>query len=226
MAPSTSIFTMFACSPIRPLQVHMSKVQACVDRLPEFFKAVLDSDWETAAALQAEIVKLEQAADEIKRSLRLQLPTELFLSVPRTDILELITAQDTIANRAKDIAGLICGRRMQIPIELADPMIGLLSRSIEASAQANKAIHELSELLGSGFGGKAANLLSQIIEELNKIEHQTDEMEAKVRSLLYRLEKDLLPVDVVFLYKIIEWMGDLADCSQELGGRLQLLVSR
>ncbi|HBP75141.1 MAG TPA: phosphate transport regulator, partial [Alcanivorax sp.] len=37
---------------------------------------------------------------------------------------------------------------------------------------------------------------------------------------------ELPPVDVIFLYKIIEWIGDLADRAQKVGGRLQLLLAR
>ena len=34
------------------------------------------------------------------------------------------------------------------------------------------------------------------------------------------------PVDVMFLYKIIDRIGELADCAQKVGSRLQLLIAR
>ena len=40
------------------------------------------------------------------------------------------------------------------------------------------------------------------------------------------LEVELPPVDVIFLYQIIDWVGDLADRAQRVGSRLQLLVAR
>ena len=40
----------------------------------------------------------------------------------------------------------------------------------------------------------------------------------------HRLE--LPPVDVIFLYKIIDWIGDLANRAQTVGGRLQILIAR
>ena len=53
-----------------------------------------------------------------------------------------------------------------------------------------------------------------------------DEQQIQIRSQLFKLESELPPVDVIFLYKIIEWIGDLADRAQKVGGRLQLLLAR
>ena len=49
---------------------------------------------------------------------------------------------------------------------------------------------------------------------------------SRCRKILFRLEKDLPPVDVIFLYKIIDWIGDLADRASRVGGYLQLLLAR
>ena len=47
-----------------------------------------------------------------------------------------------------------------------------------------------------------------------------------MRRNLYQLEKDLPPVDVIFLYKIIEWVGDIADRAERVGNRLEQLLAR
>ena len=51
----------------------------------------------------------------MKRDIRLHLPKSIFLQVSRSDILELLAAQDRVANKAKDIAGLTLGRKMVFP---------------------------------------------------------------------------------------------------------------
>ena len=63
-----------------------------------------------------------------------------------------------------------------------------------------------------------------MIHELDLIEHDTDEMQIGIRRILYGLEKNLPPIDVMFLYNIIEWIGDLADRAQQVGAQLQLLL--
>lgn len=225
MLRQTAILDMFGRSPIRPLQRHMEKAHACVELLMPFSQAVLKEDWEQAARLQQEISQLEHAADDLKKDLRLHLPKGLFLPVPRSDLLELLKKQELLANTAKDIAGIMLGRRMQIPPSLADLFENFLKRSVDASAQAKKAISELDELLESGFRGKEVTVVDEMIKELNSIEYDTDQLQIKIRQALFDIEKTLAPVDVMFLYKIFEWVGFVADCAQQTGSRLQMLLA-
>jgi len=61
------------------------------------------------------IFEREAEADRIKNELRLHLPKSLFMPVDRRDLLEVLHLQDTIANTAQDIAGLLVERQMSIP---------------------------------------------------------------------------------------------------------------
>ena len=156
----------------------------------------------------------------------MNLPKGLFLPVDRSDVLEIATHQDRIANRARDIAGLVMGRRMSIPAVIAPFFMAFLKRSIDATVQAKKIIDELDELLETGFRGDEADLVRKMVMTLDEIEHDTDEMQIEVRGELFRIETQLPPIDVVFLYKIIDRTGDLADQAQIVGGQLLLLLAR
>lgn len=224
--PTTPFLNMFGPSPIRPLEEHMAKVYACVKELQTFFEAVLANNWTKADSLQQEIVRLENKADDMKRELRLHLPNSLFMPFSRSDLLELLKVQDRLANHAKDIAGVVLGRKMHFPADIASLYMEFLARSIEAAKQANTAIHELDELLETGFSGNEVKLVETMIAKLSVIEHATDEQQIKLRHSLFDIEKDLPPVDVIFLYKIIEWTGNLADDSRDVGDRLQILLAK
>jgi len=217
---------LFGNSPVEPIQKHIGICHDCATQLQPFLKAVYANDWEEARNVQAAIVKLENEADDLQMSIRLHLPKSLFMPVPRTDLLDLLGTQDKIANRAKDIAGIMLGRQMAIPKPLQKPVSDYLKRSIAASEQAVKVINELDELIETGFGGREIKLIGKMITKLNSIESETDQIEIKIRGELFILEKDLAPVDVMFLYKVIEWIGDLADLAQHVGQRLQLLLAR
>ena len=65
-----------------------------------------------------------------------------------------------------------------------------------------------------------------MIKELDAIESDTDKIEVKVRAALFKIEDDLPPVQVMFLYRTIDWIGELADLSQRVGSRLELLLAR
>lgn len=225
MRPQTGILAMFARSPIKPLQQHMESAHACATFLLPFFNSVLAEDWEKARAIYNQISSSEHDADDLKMEIRLHLPKGLFLPVPRMDILELLSKQELIANTAKDIAGIVIGRKMKIPNALADLFLKYLQRSIDASVQAQKSINELDELLESGFRGREVTFVENLIAELNKIEHDTDEIQIQVREELFAIEKTLQPIDVMFLYKIIETIGELSDCAQQVGSRLRMLTA-
>ncbi|MEY1660936.1 TIGR00153 family protein [Isoalcanivorax beigongshangi] len=225
MSLGSSIAGLFGRSPIKPLQKHYDIVQQCVAKLSDFFQAAIDNDWDQGAQLQAEIAKLENLADTLKKQFRLNLPNSLFLPMPRTDLLELISTQDRVANKAKDIAGLMLGRRMTLPPELADLMNAYVARAIDTSAQALKAINELDELLETGFGNPEIRMMEELIEVLDDIERETDRQQVQIRAVLFRLERELPPVDVMFLYKIIDWVGELADRAQKVGGQLHRIVA-
>ena len=222
----TTIASLFGSSPVRPLQSHMASVQECIVELVPFFKAVLKEDWDEAKAQQKIIAKLEREADKLKKKLRLQLPKSLFMPVSRRDLLEVLTMQDKIANKAKDIAGIIIGRKMTFPKEVSEKLLAFIKRSIDASKQAQTAINELDELVETGFSGREVKLVQEMIKKLDDIESDTDKIQIKVRAALFKKEKDLPPVDVMFMYRVIDGIGDLGDLSQRVGSRLELMLAR
>lgn len=217
---------IFGGSPIRPLQRHMASVEACVRELLPFVDATLKGDWEKAAQLQGEISARENEADELKHTLRRRLPTTLFMAIDRRDVLEVLTMQDKVANKAKDIAGLMLGRRMRVPEAIAEDFRHYVQRAVEACQQAQKAIDELDELLDTGFRGREVHLLEGILDELDRIENDTDTLQVRIRARLLEQEAGLPPVAVIFTYQIIDWVGDLADRAQRVGSRLQLILAR
>lgn len=226
MATKTFLSGVFGRSPVRPLQQHMGKVVACVSELVDFFEASIARDWDRAAKARENVSRLENEADVMKTDIRLHLPSTLFMPVARADILDLVTVQDKVANKAKDITGLMTGRQMQIPVELGDLFLAFVKRTIDAAKQADASVNELDELFEAGFRGAEVETIESMIKELDRIEKDTDRMQIEVRAKLFRMEKDLPPVDVMFLYKIIDWIGDLADQSQRVGSRLHLLLAR
>jgi predicted phosphate transport protein (TIGR00153 family) len=226
MAQSNYFSRIFGSSPVTPLQKHIDKVVLCVEQLIPYFESVIDNNWEQAASTQAELVKLEHEADEIKNELRLNLPTSLFMPIDRRDVLEVLDLQDHIANKAKDISGLTLGRKMSLPAAISGGYMEFLKRCIDATRQAQVAINELDELVVTGFRGDEAVRVKKMIEDLHIIEGETDEIQVGLRADLYKTEQTLPPIDVMFIYKIIEWTGDLADTAQSTGNRLQLMLAK
>lgn len=217
---------LFGRSPIKPLQEHMSAVATCTMLLPEFLDACYNDDWPTAKSVYDKIKKLENEADAMKRSFRLNMPNSLFMPMPRTDLLELITIQDKVANVAQDIAGIMLGRKMCVPELIRIDFSAFLDSALKVAQQAKTAIDELDELLESGFKGKEIDIVTDLIHQLNDREHTADGNEREIREKLMSIENDIPPLEAMFLYNIIEKIGSLADCAQRVGSRLLLLLAR
>jgi predicted phosphate transport protein (TIGR00153 family) len=223
--PMNSFLGVFAKSPLKPLEDHINIVHKCSQGLIPFFEAVYAQDWRKAQESQQLISNLEKQADVIKRELRISLPTGIFMPIQRQDVLDLLTQQDKIANKAKDISGRILGRQLAMPEELQQPFNEYLQRCLDATKQAKKVINELDDLLETGFKGREVRLVEDMIERLDIIEDDTDSLQISLRRNLLAIEKDLNPVDVMFLYNIIEWVGELADISERVGSRLELMLA-
>jgi predicted phosphate transport protein (TIGR00153 family) len=216
---------IFGTSPVVPLEKHVGIAYRCAKELRGFFAAAVDGDWDKVAVVRAKIEKYEHEADDLKKEIRLNLPKSLFMPVPRQDLLELLLVQDMIANRTKDVSGIVFGRKMQIPSEIAEQFLEFVDRNIDAAKQARKSVRELDELFTAGFRGAEATLVESMIEELDRIETDTDNMQAALRGALFEIESTLNPVDAVFMYQVIELTGEIADMAERVGRRLELLLS-
>ena len=216
---------IFGESPVMPLEKHIDVAYRCARQLRPFFSAVISGEWDKATSVRDEIESLEHKADDLKKEIRLHLPKSLFMPVPREDLLELLLVQDKIANRTKDVSGLVVGRQMQIPAPIAEQFIEFVDRNIDAAKQARKSVRELDELFTAGFRGAEVDLVAGLIEELDEIETDTDDRQAKLRTALFEIEDSLKPVDAMFMYKVIELTGEIADMAERVGRRLELLLS-
>lgn len=216
---------IFGSSPVMPLEKHAEIAYECTRELNNFFAAVVKKDWKAAKASRRKIEKFEHEADDLKKEIRLHLPKSLFMPVPREDLLELLLVQDKMANRTKDVSGIVLGRKMKIPSAIADQFLKFVARNVDAAKQARKSVRELDELFTTGFRGAEVTLVESLIEELDQIETDTDNRQAELRAALFAIEKDLEPVNVIFLYRVIELTGEIADMAERVGRRLELLLS-
>jgi len=217
---------LFAKSPIRPIQQHMAVAHEAANKLLPFLQAVVAGEWEQAKAVRAEILELEKEGDRMKKNIRLSLPRSLFLPVPRSDLLELLTMQDKIPNAVEDVTGLMLRRRMRFPKPMRASLLEYGAACVAASAQAQRAIEELDELLEVGFSGREVEIVEGMIKELDRIEAIADERAEVFYGWLYQIEKDLPPIDAMFMYRAIELLGSIADSAERVGHRLQILIAR
>ena len=226
MSSTNPFANLFGKSPFKALQIHMRVVLECAHEIPPLFEALAAGDQETVVTVKNKIFEREAEADKIKNDLRGALPKSLFMPVDRRDLLDVLQMQDSIADTAQDIAGMLVERRMELPAFMKEPMLALARRSVDACEQSAKIIEELDELVAMGFRGREATQVEEMVEKLNLIEDDTDELGIELARHLFEHEDEMKPVSVMMWYQLIEWVGDLADYAEKVGDRLRLLIAR
>jgi predicted phosphate transport protein (TIGR00153 family) len=226
MSSGNTFTKLFGQSPFTALQAHMRVVLECAQEVLPLIEALAEGDQATVIKKKEIIFEREAEADRIKNELRLHLPKSLFMPVDRRDLLEVLHLQDTIANTAQDIAGLLIERQMTIPDFMRDPLIALTSRCIDTCEHSASVIEELDELLAMGFRGREVDKVDAMLQQLNDIEDETDELGIALARALFDHEDELKPVSVMMWYRLIEWIGDLADYAEKVGDRLRLLIAK
>ncbi len=226
MRTTNPLGRLFGRSPFRPVQEHMEVVQQCVERVLPLFEALRDHDQEALLRHKQQIFDLENQADELKNGIRSHLPKSLFMPVDRRDLLDLLNAQDSIADVCQDIAGLLSVRDMEIPESLKDGLFPFIHSNLEATRQCRKVISELDELLEMGFRGRRVDRVIEMIEDLGRIETETDRHEMKLTEKLFQHEDEMKPLSVVFWYELFRLIADIADYAEDVGDRLRLLIAR
>ena len=221
-----ALLALFGKSPFRPLQAHMEKVRACVERLTPLFAAIVTGDEGGKKKLVDEICQLESEADEIKNDIRGHLPKSMFMPIDRRDLLEILTLQDFIADTCQDIAVSLTLRKMSVHAKLKGPLEDLLKEVTKTCVHAANVTQELDELLETSFGGQEAEKVLAMLDKVNADETIADGAGITIARNLFALENELSPIDVMFWYQIFRRLGELADLAEGIGNRMRLLLAR
>ena len=226
MATTNPLLRLFGQTPFKPLQEHMRVVVRCADEVPGLFAALCQGDEKRIREIRDEIFALENKADEIKNELRSHLPKTMFMPVDRRDILEILDLQDSIADTAQDIAGALMVRPPKVLESIRDPLMDLTGRCLDACHQMARIMEQLDELVETGFRGRDSKIVLTMIDELNRIETDTDHKAIGLLTELFAHEGEIDPVSLMIWHRLIRWVGDLANYSEKVGNRLRLLIAR
>ncbi|MEC8383390.1 MAG: TIGR00153 family protein [Pseudomonadota bacterium] len=220
----SSIFNVFSSSPFGLLSDHMKEVLSATEHLEAFFVAVMQEDWEKVQELRKIIALKEADADVVKKKIFLRMHRDIFLPVARADLLALVRSQDSIANQAKDISGITYGRRIVFPKSVHSLLTEFIRSAIDACLQAKHIVAELEKLLKGSFSQNKVKLVEKMIEDIDVLEHANDERQIELREELLGIESEMSPIDAIFMYKILEMIGQLADNAHHVGAKFLLFL--
>ncbi|WP_264435750.1 DUF47 family protein [Coxiella endosymbiont of Dermacentor marginatus] len=199
MLPQTAILNTFGCSPVQLLRRHKEKVYNFVKLPLCFFNMLTVRDWKQISSLQQNITQFETKNDKLKHDFHYHFSRILFPPpTPLNDLLIIfLEKQIKIANTIKNISVIIVERRMEI-------LSPLLITKLKNSFQAQEVINFIDNFLALSFQRKQENDVDKIIQKLNDIKYQTNQLQIQVQQQPFQIKNTLLPINVIFLYKIIK----------------------
>ena len=213
-------------SPFGPLQEHQRLVQKCAEQAIPMIESCQAGELEELARLAALTSKLESDADDLKVKVRDQLPRSLFMPVSRGDLLKVLSAQDSIADCAEDLAVLITMRPMEpLPQKLADILREHVTGCVEVVRQSTRVVDELDTLVSASFTGPDANRVLEMMTELDRMEHEADKVGDKLAKAFFQYEDEFKPAAIFLWMKIFNKIGDLANFAESMINRIRLFMA-
>ena len=226
MVVKNPLMQLFGQSPFKPMQEHVRIAIECASEGPNLFEAVRAGDAGAVELSRGKIYALENRADEIKNKLRTHLPKSMFMPVDRRDLLEILDLQDSIADTAQDIAGMMVARPMSLPNAVFEALMDLTKQCVSVCNHLGQVMEQLDELLETGFRGPESEKVMFMLDQLNEEETKTDIQAIKVMRLLFECEDEIGAVSTIMWDRVIHWIGDLANFAERAGNRHRLLLAQ
>ncbi len=221
-----SIFGLFAQSPFAPFIDMADRVEECANQVPVLFDEFFEGNRDGLFEVAERISHLEHEADVVKTRVRDALPRSLFLPVDRRDLLDVLSALDAIADCAEDVAILFTLREMEPHPELVPPLKSLVRRVMATVHKSLEIVRQMEVLADVGFGGREAERVRELIDELGRLEHEADIVQDDLARRLFSIEDRIKPGSLLVWNKIFNKVGDMANHAERTGNRLRLFFAQ
>ena len=223
--PVNAMARLFGRSPFVPLQLHLDKISDCVEAAAALLEKIRTGDTSTVSEDARAISKLEHKADLVKNDIRNNLPRGLFMAIDRSQLLEILSLQDSIADKGEDIAVLMSIRPVKVLDNLRDPLKEYIDGNLDAFHKVKEVMRELDVLIESGFGGAEANRVNDMIEGVAIAEHECDIMQRKLMKSVLDHEDELSVGDFFVWQRLLHEIAGISNYSEKLANRVRMLLT-
>jgi predicted phosphate transport protein (TIGR00153 family) len=221
----TPIVQTLRKSPFRGLEEHFKVVHAGTHALINTVKCYINEDYSNFKKYTQKVYKYEQDGDWIKGNIRNHLPKFIFIPIDKGDFLSLLKETDGILDTAEDICVLMDMRKTKIPKEIKKDLAAVMKKAILTVETLGKAMEMLKIMLEVSFGGKPREDIKKVIHKIHKLEHDSDVIEKKISKELFNL-KDMDPISIIHLLKIMDRVGCIADHAENAADRIRAMIAK
>ena len=213
-------------TPFHQLHDHMIVVKKSIDALNIGLMHYYKGNYKGFSKLATMIADYEKEADIIKGNIRNHLPNTLFMPVDKGKFLRALHQQDAILDHANNLVQMLDLRHTKIPESLQKGFIEHAKSSLKTVEAMEKAVGNMMDLIETSFVKRERDQTKEYIREVQRLEHETDQLKYKVTKSIYKMESKLKPMDTYHLLKILDWVDDIADHAENVADWLRSMIAR
>ncbi|MGH2638426.1 MAG: TIGR00153 family protein [Rhabdochlamydiaceae bacterium] len=217
-----TIARLFGKSPFAPLQTHMNRVTNCMEKLTEIISLVTTSSKISPQKLIEELCRLEHEADITKNDIRNNLPKSIFLPIDRSQFLEILSLQDSIADQAEEIGITLTLR----PLSSAflPTLAEFYQKNVDTFISAQNIIREIDQLIESSFGGIEAEKVKTMVEYTAHKEQNAKNLARALKQQIFSSEQEWSPPEFYVWVQLIDQIGNISLLSEKLANRIRMVL--
>ncbi|MDB2525275.1 TIGR00153 family protein [Mariniblastus sp.] len=221
----STIGKLFGRSPFSQIQLHMEQVNKCIGKMSDALDAVKAGNFESLDRISNEVSELEHEADQIKADIRERLLKRFFMPIDRSEVLEILSLQDSLADTAEDVCKVLTLKRLPFPEDLVEDFDKFVGFNIKACEICASIINQMDELIESGFGGIEAERIRGLAKETALAEHEADVVQLQLLKKIYAHDTDFSTGEFHLWMRVTRVLSRLANDSENLANRILKTLS-
>lgn len=203
----------------------MVQVSKCITRMSDALAAVESGEFESIAGISSEVSKLEHQADQIKDDIRERLLKRFFMPIDRSEVLEILSLQDSLADTAEDVCKVLTIRKLPFPDDIREDFEKLVELNVHACNVCASIIKQMDELIDAGFGGTEAERIRGLAKDAALAEHQADLVQMQLLKKLYGHDTDFSVGEFHLWMRVTRVLSRLGNISENLANRILKTLS-
>lgn len=221
----STIGKLFGRSPFGQIQQHMDQVSKCIHKMSEAIDVVKAGRFEELERFSVEVSQLEHQADQIKDDIRGRLLKRVFMPIDRSEVLEILSLQDSLADTAEDICKVLTLKELPMPDDLKQDFDQFVDHNLQAFSIVASVIKQLDELIESGFGGVEAERIRGLAKDAAFAEHQADLIQLQLLKKIYAHDGDMTVGEFHLWMRLTRLLSQISNVSENLANRILKTLS-
>jgi predicted phosphate transport protein (TIGR00153 family) len=215
---------LFGESPFAALKQHAALVHQSAGLLRDLFRQVEAGDRDGVMVLAERIFTLETEADSVRNHIHELLASKALMPMRKEELFNILEQQDSIADRAEDIAAILTYRDMRLPNGLMRDVRDYLDRILKNCELAEGIMSKLDLLVESSFSGRDALTVSKLITELAEREDATKALQIALTRCFLAAEDVVPALEAVLWLQIIGFIADLSKYADRTGNVIRMTL--